>query len=202
MLLRASTPRVRGSAKAAVLAYALASGVDVRADPSTYRPEAVGAMVGYTRGADVAVLGAQVRWRLPSTSDWLARHHLDAHLDAQIAYWQGRGTPTPYGHLWDFSVQPVLRWTPASSISGWFVEGAIGVHLLSATRINNDRRFGTAFQFGETIGAGIAFGPHREYEIELYVQHVSNANIKRDANWGLTYPGILFRMALPARAGG
>ena len=77
-----------------------------------------------------------------------------------------------------------------------FVEGGLGFHLLSATRINNDRIFSTAFQFGEMVGVGTSFGSRNEYEVRLLVQHVSNGRIKLP-NWGLTYPGITFSYALP-----
>ncbi len=194
---------VRDVVMIALLTGALATGTQACADDGLFRPEAIGITAGYTRGADVAIYAAQARWRLPARRDWLARHYLDVRAEAQVAYWQGRGTPTPYGHLWDFSVQPILRWTPPVSASlDWFVEGGIGLHILSATRINSDRQLGTAVQFGEMIAAGVAFGRHREYEIALYFQHVSNANLDRDANWGLSYPGVVFRMAFPSREDG
>ena len=123
---------------------------------------------------------------------------LGIRLDAAVGYWRGRGTPTENGVVWDGSVTPVFRWTfekPATP--RLFVEGGLGVHLLSHTRINNDRIFSTAFQFGEQIGVGVSwFGQKNEYELVLYGQHVSNANIKLP-NWGLTYPALLFRAALP-----
>jgi hypothetical protein len=77
-----------------------------------------------------------------------------------------------------------------------FVELGVGVHLLSHTRINNDRNLATAFQFGENAGTGIAFGEHRRFEFGVYVQHESNARIKQPNN-GLTYFGAVLRMALP-----
>ena len=122
---------------------------------------------------------------------------LGIRLDAGFAYWEGRGRPTPYGHLWDFNLTPVFRWTFAEPAAPrLFAEGGIGANLISTTRINNDRIFSTAFQFGEMAAGGVAFGPRNEYELRLYVQHVSNADIKRP-NWGLTYPGMTFSVALP-----
>ncbi len=77
-----------------------------------------------------------------------------------------------------------------------YVEAGVGVHLLSHTRINNDRVLSTAFQFGENAGAGIAFGEHHRFEFGVYVQHESNARIKEPNN-GLTYLGGVLRVAFP-----
>jgi hypothetical protein len=91
----------------------------------------------------------------------------------------------------------MLRWAgPSVATAQLFVEAGIGVRLLSATRINEERRFGSAFQFGEIGGLGISFGEHRRYELGAYVQHVSNGSIKQP-NSGLTYFGVVLRTALP-----
>ena len=47
----------------------------------------------------------------------------------------------------------------------------------------------------EQIGAGFTFGPRDRYEAGIYVQHVSNADIK-EPNYGLTYAGAILRMQL------
>ena len=92
---------------------------------------------------------------------------------------------------------PVMRWTTATEPSPrFFVDGGVGVNLLTATRINDQRVFSTAFQFGEQIGAGVAFGPGGRHELAAYLQHVSNARIK-EPNCGLTYTGVTLRVALP-----
>jgi hypothetical protein len=162
----------------------------------SYAPDHAAAILGY--GREVDVFGVGLRWDLPARWQYLASHDIDLRLDAQLAWWRGRNRPTAYGSLWDIGLTPMLRWTaPKPEAACLFVEGGIGVHALSTTRINNDRQFGIAFQFGEIAGAGVAFGAHGEYEVEIFIQHVSNADIKPSANWGLTYSGLLFRMALP-----
>ena len=50
-----------------------------------------------------------------------------------------------------------------------YPEASVGVNLLSSTRINDDREFSTAFQFGEFLGAGVAFGARRQYDLGLRV---------------------------------
>jgi hypothetical protein len=159
-----------------------------------FAPDAVALTGGY--GGNVAVYGGALTWKLPGPTTVLVEDGFGAHLVAHVAYWRGNGRPTPNGSLWDTSLTPMLRWTNRSgSAPRFFVEGGVGIHLLSSTRINNDRMFGTAFQFGEQVGLGLAFGPDYAYELGVYVQHVSNADIKQP-NDGLTYPGIVFRAVL------
>jgi hypothetical protein len=161
----------------------------------SYAPDSATATFGYS--SEVAVYGVGARWNLMQRIAFLEERRLDVRLDAQIAYWLGKGTPTPYRHVWDFGLTPVIRWTPKFDwVPEMFVEGGIGIHGLSATRINNDRQFAVAFQFGEIVGVGTTFGARNQFEIEAFFQHVSNGRIKAP-NWGLSYPGILLRVALP-----
>ena len=160
-------------------------------------PDSVFGTVGYTSGAFVAIYGAGASWdlkeRLPARDDT----GFGFRIDGQVSYWLGKGQPTPYQHVWDFSVTPVARWTFSwFSTPRVYVEGGIGFHGLSATRINNDRMFGSAFQFGEMVGVGATFGPRNDYDVKLYFQHVSNGGLAKE-NWGLSYPGIAVRVALP-----
>ena len=156
-----------------------------------------GAALTTGRGNDVSVYGLALNWNFSRPILETADNVLGVRLVGQAAYWHGDQRPTPNGSLWDFSLTPVLRWTAAAEGSlRPFVEGGVGVNLLTATRINNRRRFSTAFQFGEQVGGGVAFGPGGRYELVVYLQHVSNARIK-EPNCGLTYPGITLRVALP-----
>jgi len=182
---------VRGTLLAALSLLSSAAGAE------SFWPDALFGTFGYTSGAFVAIYGVGASWDLKQRPPARDESGLGIRLDTELAYWWGKGRPTPYGHVWDVSATPVFRWTftqPAAP--RLFAEGGIGVHLLSATRINNDRIFSTAFQFGEMVGVGVAFGERNQYEVRVYGQHVSNGRIKLP-NWGLTYPGITFSMALP-----
>jgi hypothetical protein len=163
----------------------------------TPMPQDAYGLFGYASGAQVAVYGVGASWDLRERSAARDEAGLGIRLDAGVSYWWGKGRPTPYPQLWDFSATPIFRWTFASPASPrTFVEGGLGIHLLTHTRINNDRIFSTAFQFGEYVAVGVAFGPRNAYEVKLLGQHVSNAGIKLP-NWGLTYPGIAVSVALP-----
>lgn len=162
-----------------------------------YVPEAAFGTAGWNANADVALAGIGASWDItkrPKARDdkgWAVR------VDGQIAHWRGLGTPTDNHYLWDFSAIPMLRytfdWTASPRI---YAEGGLGIHFLTHTRINNDRMFGISFQFGEILGAGVAFGPDNKYELGMFIQHVSNAQLATN-NWGLTYPAVVFRMVLP-----
>jgi lipid A 3-O-deacylase len=105
---------------------------------------------------------------------------------ADIAYWWARNHGDTGASLWEIGLTPVveLRRAPASAVS-YYVEGGIGIHLLSHTRID-DRGLSTAFQIGEFVGAGVNFGDRGEYGVGVRIQHISNAAIK-EPNFGATF---------------
>ena len=157
-------------------------------------PDGVALTVG--DGNDVTVYGIATHWDSLCTCPALRDRGFDTRLVAQAAYWHGREQPAERSSLWDLGITPVLRWIGPQAAARWFFEVGVGVHLLSATRINTERVFSTAFQFGEIAGVGMAFGEHRRYEVGVYIQHVSNGGIK-EPNDGLTYFGAAARVALP-----
>ena len=157
-------------------------------------PDAVDFTGGY--GNNVSIYGAGVHWNSLCTCAALKNAGFDVKLAAQLAYWKGHEHPASNGSLWDVSLTPILRWTAADgALARFFVEAGIGAHLLSDTRINTERVFSTAFQFGEIGVVGVAFGERYRYEIGALVQHVSNGAIKEPNN-GLTYFGAVFRVPL------
>ena len=157
-------------------------------------PDGVDFTGGY--GNNVAIYGAGVHWDSLCTCAGLKSAGFDVKLAAQLAYWKGHEHPASNSSLWDVSLTPILRWTaPDGAPARLFLEAGIGAHLLSATRINTERVFSTAFQFGEIGVVGFAFGERHRYEIGALVQHVSNGAIKEPNN-GLTYFGGVFRAAL------
>jgi hypothetical protein len=103
-----------------------------------------------------------------------------------VAYWWARNHGDSGPSLWEVGLTPVveLRRAPASGMS-CYVEGGIGIHLLSHTRID-ERELSTAFQFGEFVGTGVNFGDHGRYGIGVRIQHISNGGIK-EPNFGVTF---------------
>jgi len=84
----------------------------------------------------------------------------------------------------DLSITPVLRWAPGDR--GAYLEGAIGLHLLSDSHISSDTDFSTRFQFGDHLGAGYRW---QHYDLSLYAQHISNGGM-RNPNPGMNFVAL------------
>ena len=82
----------------------------------------------------------------------------------------------------DLHATPIWR----ADFARTYVEGGIGLYLLSHT-INNDvTHMSTSFEFGSHIGAGLRIGERRETRIGIALQHLSNAGIK-EPNSGVNF---------------
>lgn len=121
------------------------------------------------------------RWSLGQ--GWIAH----GFWEANAGYLQGDRAGGE--DIWDIGLTPVFRLR--SGLSRFYLEGAIGVHFLSKTRVNNGRGLGSSFQFGDHIGFGWNFGTKDRYDLGYRFQHISNADIK-DPNNGLNLH--LFRL--------
>ena len=171
------------------------AGASMTSAASSLAPDGIDLTGGY--GNNVAIYGVGVHWDSICTCSALKTLGIDLRLAAQAAYWRGHEHPASNTSLWDFGLTPVFHWSGADiGPVRLFADAGIGVHLLSETRINTERVFSTAFQFGEIGVVGVAFGEKHRYEVGALVQHVSNGAIKEPNN-GLTYFGGVFRVALP-----
>ena len=116
---------------------------------------------------------------------WLATRnwHLGGYWDAQFGQWSGSGKRT----INDLGLTPVFRFQQSSpSKISPYVEGAIGLHLISPTRFDDNRQLSSAVQFGDHIGVGARFGEHWKYDLSLRFQHLSNGGIK-EPNDGINF---------------
>lgn len=142
---------------------------------------------GTGNGAGMWRAGVQWKWN----SKWLqsADWHMGGYWDLQAGQWSGPGKNT----ITDVGLTPVFRYqqTVPSGISP-YVEGAIGFHLIQPVRLEADRGFSTAFQFGDHVGVGARFGEHARYDLGLRFQHVSNAGIKKPNN-GINFTQLRFQ---------
>ena len=118
--------------------------------------------------------------------DWKSRWfqgqswHLGAYWDLGLGYWHRDARPGQNEDIVDIGLTPVLR-VQQNDLQGFYAELGIGFHLLSKTSIG-DKRFSTAFQFGDHLGAGYRFGAKGEFDLGYRYQHLSNASIKRPNN--------------------
>ena len=146
-------------------AAAQAQGVDwtlIGGASDTARVRQVGVVAGWTRPAPLWQ-GDAWRLRLRHEGVLAAWHVPQARDVVEVGY------------------SPVLRLERPlqGSANVFFVEGSIGVRLLSHTRVAPDRSLSTAFQFSDMIGMGLQWGREGRSTLGLRYQHISNLGIKR-----------------------
>lgn len=123
--------------------------------------------------------GEVTLWRAGVQWNWERRWFTDGAWQLG-GYWElaGGAWHSDTGTLYDVGITPVFRYAPKDGGSP-YVEAAIGFHLLSDTQISSEKTFGSAFQFGDHIGAGVRFGEGKRYDLSLRLQHLSNAGIRK-----------------------
>ena len=84
----------------------------------------------------------------------------------QVGVWDALSSTATDQQVVDGSFTSVLSLRPTSGpLSSTYVEFGFGLHLLSDSRIDTDRNFGCAFQFGEFLGIGADLGSQRRYSL-------------------------------------
>lgn len=141
---------------------------------------------------ETSVTGVAWAWRAPDAlSEWsTSRLVWGIEADAMNIH-SRRGRPLGAANIAAIGATPNLRveW-PQQNVEP-YAEVGLGAHLLSATQLRGGPSLGTAFQFGEWLGAGLRFGAGRALELGLRIEHLSNADIKQP-NDGLTFVGARF----------
>ena len=112
--------------------------------------------------------------------------------EAMAGTWRGHSSYGDNQTVTDLGLTPVFRFEQKvpSSVAP-YLEGAIGFHLISPAFINAQRRFGSSFQFGDHIGAGVRLGDHQQYDLGYRFQHLSNGGIKQP-NQGINLNEVHF----------
>jgi lipid A 3-O-deacylase len=110
-----------------------------------------------------------------------------AYWQFGVGYWRVPEFTGSRSDLYEASFSQIYRFArPLYGSTAWYVEAGLGAHLLSRTVNNYHATLPTAFQFGSHIGAGLAFGPQRQFELGIAAQHLSNARIKQP-NRGINF---------------
>ena len=139
-------------------------------------------------GTDMGRVGLLWDWNKSwfNDGDW----HVTGFWDASLGQWKGHSSKGNNQTITDIGLTPVFRFEKKNP-SGMapYIEGAIGFHLISPTFLNSDRKFTTAFQFGDHIGFGMRFGAHPKYDLGYRYQHLSNGSIKAP-NHGINFNQI------------
>ena len=152
------------------------------------RSETVAVEVGY--GQDVRVQSLEFDFDCP-TCRLAAPEHTSLAWEFAAQAMQGHRPNEANDNLFALGAMPLVRYSWPERNGGIFVEDGVGVHLVSHTRLYNERELSTAFQFGELLGVGLRFCGRNICEAGIRLQHMSNANIKRP-NDGVTFPAIRF----------
>jgi lipid A 3-O-deacylase len=130
-------------------------------------------------------LGMQWDWnkKLIETGGW----HVGGYWDLSLGYWDNKSPFSTTSSLADIGFTPTFRFQQ-NTISGVspYAELGVGFHFLSKTSVSTQRQFGSSFQFGDHIGAGVRFGDKGAYDVGYRYQHLSNAGIK-GPNQGINY---------------
>jgi hypothetical protein len=136
---------------------------------------------GTAKDTQMGVVGAI--WQAPSLRDY-EWGNVSGYFELSLGRWMSHLDDGSRSSAWvtQVGLTPVLRWQPFKS-SRWFTEAGIGVNLLAPIYRSSDKRFSTAFNFGDHVGVGVQFGEARAQELTLRLQHFSNAGIK-DPNPG------------------
>jgi len=117
--------------------------------------------------------------------------HVGGFWDVSLGFWDNKSpfqTPTySASSIAEIGLTPTFR-LQQNTISGIspYAELAVGFHFLSKTYVGAQRQFGSSFQFGDHIGAGIRFGDKGQYDIGYRYQHLSNGGLK-GPNQGINY---------------
>ena len=183
----AATPK---SSKALLLAGALA--LAVYALPAS----AVEGVIFAGNGNAVDTVGINVRTDPLITWEFKGGSSVAVLGEAEIANWHGKEAQVPNTNtnrnILEIGFKPVVRYFPLASDSFRpYLEFGLGMHLLSHTRINQERQLPSAFQFGEILGIGAQFCPKLACSVAVRLQHVSNAGIKQPNN-GITFTQASF----------
>ena len=118
-------------------------------------------------------------WDLPWRSE-LGSGELSSYFEASLGRWwisENGLRSSPW--ITQIGLTPVLRYRFGTGRPRWFTELGIGPNVLSPILQDHDRRFSTAFNFGDHLALGRSFGVHDEDEFALRVQHFSNGGIKQ-----------------------
>ncbi|CAN7278732.1 Lipid A deacylase PagL [compost metagenome] len=176
MSVKKATSSSRLAHLAAVVPFAAClCALPAAADAATFSMQG-----GYGRDNGHGVEKYEVAARWDDIVQWQLSSRLALSLDGEVnlANWRAL-SPRPSSQLTEFGVSPIFRLSYAGEYATPFVEASVGLRVLSHTEIADGHRMGSAFQFSDMAGVGIAFGKAQRLAIGYRFQHLSNAGIKQ-----------------------
>ncbi len=166
--------RIAAALSLAAAAHAAQAADNAVDSTKSLLPDAVFVQLGRASETTTLTVGAQWNWN----RHWRIgeRALVTAYGELSLGHWRadrGRG----HAIVTQIGFAPVLRCWPSGAKTGWFAEGAIGVNALTPLYRTRDKRFSTAFNFGDHIAFGYRMREGRHWEWLLRLQHFSNAGI-------------------------
>jgi len=161
---------------AVTASLALLCAVPAAAQPTGLTPSAYLQANWARHDTQALTLGATLPWRDWSSQLWGGE--LRGYWDMYLSRWSFDGLA---GHESTtlLGITPTLRlWTDPGK-SPWFWEAGIGATLASERYQTPRREFSTRFNFASHLGLGLQLGAQGQHELQLRLQHVSNAGIKK-----------------------
>jgi hypothetical protein len=152
--------------------------------------DSVSVEYGNGDAADMARAGVSWNWDKQwfADGDWL----VTGFWEASLGTWRGHSVTGGNQTVTDVGLTPVFRLQQKKPGEfAPYAEAAIGFHLITPTLIYANRRFGSAFQFGDHVGLGVRFGGHRQFDLGYRFQHLSNGGLKKP-NQGINFNQIRF----------
>lgn len=159
------------SAPCAVLAAALLATASA---PARAAPDHVFVQAGAGENAAQVALGVTQPW------DWqhpFAGGTLTGLWELAVGRWRGKDARGAATRATQIGITPSLRWTPGTS--RWFVEGGIGLNVITPRYRKHDDHFSTTFNFGDHLAIGRRLGADDRGELSLRAQHFSNGGIRK-----------------------
>jgi len=160
---------------------------------SPLRPDAFFVQIGAGRDTSASVVGANWHWQWQRE---FAGGRLGGYWEASFGRWNARQAgDDSSAWITQIGLTPVLRYTSDTSANRWFAELGIGANVILPLYRSRDRRFSTAFNFGDHVAVGWRWGAANEHEFALRIQHFSNAGIKHP-NPGADFLQLRYTRAL------
>jgi lipid A 3-O-deacylase len=130
-------------------------------------------------------LGESRSWQATAGVVWpwswranLLGTELGGLTEAYISHWSADTGAHGRRGFTQVGVVPLLRVRFAQGRSAWFAEAGIGLSAMDKRFVTDTKQFTTSFNFVDVLGVGRSFGPARQQELSLRVQHASNAGIR------------------------
>lgn len=155
---------------------------------SPWQPDGAFVQYGQQEDARSVTLGLSWDW---SWSRPLGSGRLAGYHELALGRWRA-DVPEGHENFTQLGYTPVLRWWGSGEPRGWFLEGGIGLNVLTPRFRSVDKRVGSNFTFGDHLGVG--WRSSGGTELSLRFQHFSNAGLA-EPNPAVDF--VQLRLSLP-----